>query len=221
MAQQIVDIGITGNDGTGDSIREAFSKLNGNCTELYSLFAQQQGNINTIQVDSTYLKMFTPQWQDSPFFVASGQSEATTIVNFNASKINMSGSIESDQFADLAEYYEGDALYEVGTVLAFGGDKEVTISTKHMDTRVAGVVSEKAAFKMYTDCAGLANCIALKGRVPVKVLGRVKKGDILVSAARAGFAIVNNDPKVGTIIGKSLNDKTTDGDGIVEASVGF
>jgi hypothetical protein len=38
MARQEVDIGIEGNDGTGDSIRESFKKVNTNFTELYAVF---------------------------------------------------------------------------------------------------------------------------------------------------------------------------------------
>jgi hypothetical protein len=38
MAKQEIDIGIEGNDGTGDSIRESFRKVNENFTELYAVF---------------------------------------------------------------------------------------------------------------------------------------------------------------------------------------
>ena len=38
MAKEEVDIGIEGNDGTGDSIRESFKKVNQNFTELYAVF---------------------------------------------------------------------------------------------------------------------------------------------------------------------------------------
>ena len=38
MARQDVDIGIEGNDGTGDSIRESFRKVNENFQELYAVF---------------------------------------------------------------------------------------------------------------------------------------------------------------------------------------
>jgi len=80
--------------------------------------------------------------------------------------------------ADLAENYEGDRDYEVGTVLVFGGDKEVTTTNVKNDTRVAGVVSNTAAFSMYEACPGLKNLVALQGRVPCKVVGKIKKGDI-------------------------------------------
>jgi hypothetical protein len=62
--------------------------------------------------------------------------------------------------------------------------------------------------------------IALQGRVPCKVLGRVQKGDLVVSSAIPGYGIVDNDPKVGTVIGKAVSNKTDDGKGIVEVVVG-
>ena len=38
MTQQLIDIGVQGNDGTGDSIRESFRKVNENFNEIYSVF---------------------------------------------------------------------------------------------------------------------------------------------------------------------------------------
>ena len=40
MAIRIIDIGIEGNDGTGDSIRTSFDKVNTNFQELYAVFGQ-------------------------------------------------------------------------------------------------------------------------------------------------------------------------------------
>ena len=123
--------------------------------------------------------------------------------------------------ADLAEYYEGDREYEVGTVLVFGGDNEVTTSNIKGDTRVAGVVSDNAAFVMYEACPGLKNLVALQGRVPCKVVGKIKKGDILVTSGIPGVAVVaGNDVKVGTVIGKALKDYDSDHIGILEIAVG-
>ena len=123
-------------------------------------------------------------------------------------------------YADLAEYYEADAEYDVGTVLVFGGEKEVTQSTKYTDRRVAGVVSEKAAYIMNTECPGIKACIALQGRVPVKVIGPVEKGDLLVTACQHGYAVVNNDPKVGTVIGKSLVTDSNYEPRLIEVAIG-
>jgi hypothetical protein len=132
-----------------------------------------------------------------------------------------SGTATSANYGDLAEKYLADADYEEGTVLVFGGVHEVTQSTIFNDRRVAGVISLKAAYTMNDKLVGdHVAVVALQGRVPVKVIGRVQKGDMLVSSGKPGYAIVNNDPKVGTVIGKSLEVKTTDGEGVVEAVVG-
>jgi hypothetical protein len=131
------------------------------------------------------------------------------------------GTATAARYADLAENYLADAAYDEGTVLVFGGVQEITASTVFNDRRVAGVVSTKPAHLMNSELQGdHVVALALQGRVPVKVIGRVQKGDILVTSGKKGYAIVNNDPKVGTVIGKSLENKTTDGDGIIEVVVG-
>ena len=130
------------------------------------------------------------------------------------------GSRMQATYADLAEYYEGDREYAVGTVLVFGGDKEVTESTTHRTTRVAGVVSDQSAYIMNASCPGIKTCVALQGRVPVNVIGTVAKGDMLVASSIPGYAVVDNDPKVGTVIGKAVGVKTDTDRGTVEAVVG-
>ena len=128
--------------------------------------------------------------------------------------------LEATYSADLAEYYEGDMTYEVGTVLVFGGDKEVTTTDEMNDTRVAGVVSNTAAYSMYAACPGFKNLIALQGRVPVKVVGRVRKGDMLTTSSTPGYAVKANDPKLGSIIGKALEDKDYGEAGTIQVAVG-
>jgi hypothetical protein len=129
--------------------------------------------------------------------------------------------LQATYSADLAEYYEGDREYEVGTVLVFGGDKEVTSSNIKGDTRVAGVVSNTAAFAMYEGCPGLKNLVALQGRVPCKVVGKIKKGDILITSGIAGVAVAaSDDVRVGTVVGKALTDYDSDHIGKIEIAVG-
>ena len=123
--------------------------------------------------------------------------------------------------ADLAENYLADAEYEPGTVLIFGGEYEVTTTTKKGDTRVAGVVTTNPATIMNSALEGdYVAGMALQGRVPCKVLGRVRKGDILVTASVPGYAIATDNPQVGTIVGKSLENKDTPEKGIIEVAVG-
>ena len=123
-------------------------------------------------------------------------------------------------YADLAEYYEGDQEYEEGTVLVFGGDKEVTVTTQMNDTRSAGVVSANPAYVMNGEQTGIKVCIALAGRVPVKVIGRVKKGDMLTTSATAGYAVKALNPTLGAVIGKALEDKDYGEAGMIQVAVG-
>jgi hypothetical protein len=123
-------------------------------------------------------------------------------------------------YADLAEYYEGDQVYEEGTVLVFGGDKEVTVTTQINDTRSAGVVSANPAYVMNDEQTGIKVCIALAGRVPCKVIGRVKKGDMLTTSATAGYAVKALNPTLGAVIGKALEDKDYGEAGMIQVAVG-
>ena len=122
-------------------------------------------------------------------------------------------------YADLAENYVSDADYEPGTVLDFGGEHEVTISTIDSSKRVAGVVSTDPAHLMNAGLTGEhVVTVALVGRVPVKVTGTIRKGDTMVSAGN-GRARADADPRVGTLIGKALED--FDGDeGTIEIVIG-
>jgi phage repressor protein C with HTH and peptisase S24 domain len=168
----------------------------------------------------THYIPFTQSTSGSATFGVSGDfsykpNDRTLTVPF------ITGEASKAKYADLAENYLADADYDEGTVLVFGGSLEVTANTVFNDRRVAGVVSSKPAYLMNNELKGdHVVAIALQGRVPVKVIGRVQKGDILVTSGKKGYAIVNNDPKVGTVIGKSLENKTTDGDGVIEAVVG-
>jgi hypothetical protein len=129
--------------------------------------------------------------------------------------------LQATYSADLAEYYEGDKEYEVGTVLVFGGDKEVTVTNTQGDNRVAGVVSNTAAFAMYEGCPGLKNLVALQGRVPCRVVGKIRKGEMLVTSKIPGVAVAGGkDIKVGTVVGKALVDYDSDHIGTIEIAVG-
>lgn len=123
-------------------------------------------------------------------------------------------------YADLAEWYTSDDEYEPGTVVVFGGDAEVTTTKFTGDSRVAGVVSTNPAYIMNVGCEGTRVCVALQGRVPVKVVGVIKKGDLITTSATPGYACKAMNPQVGTIIGKAIADKLDPGKGIVEVAVG-
>jgi len=133
----------------------------------------------------------------------------------------LNGQASSATFADLAERYVADESYEPGTVVVFGGEKELTVTNTKGDRKIAGVISTNPGFLMNKGLEGDTVVeLALTGRVPCKVIGRVEKGDMLVTSAIPGYAIVDNDPKLGTVIGKAVEDKDTDGKGVIEVVVG-
>ena len=123
------------------------------------------------------------------------------------------------QYADLAEKYTADAEYAPGTVVVFGGTAEVTVNAVDSDRRVAGIVSTNPGFLMNEGLdTEFTAAVALTGRVPTMVIGPVRKGDLMV-AAGLGRARAEQDPRVGTVIGKALED--FDGaEGTIEVVVG-
>ena len=123
------------------------------------------------------------------------------------------------QYADLAECYVSDTTYSPGTVVSFGGSHEITVSTTPGDQRVAGVVSTQPAYIMNNGCAGdYRTEVALVGKVPTRVTGQVHKGDMMISAGD-GRACACSEPKLGSVIGKSLEDFLGQ-DGIINVVVG-
>jgi hypothetical protein len=132
------------------------------------------------------------------------------------------GTATNALYADLAEKYLADQEYESGTVLQFGGDKEVTITTEANTNKIAGVVTTAPAFLM-NDQLNEENtvAVALQGRVPCKVIGKIAKGDMLVASAMPGVACAaEGEIKIGTVIGKSLEHYDSDQVGVIEIAIG-
>ena len=123
------------------------------------------------------------------------------------------------QYADLAENYVADDNYEIGTVVVFGGDAEITVTNEFADHRVAGVISANPAYLMNAAVSGLP--VALRGRVLVRVSGPVAKGDLLVTSTTPGYArSVGSDTGFGVrIFAKSLEVNTNNGTNIIEAVI--
>ena len=144
----------------------------------------------------------------------------TSTFSFNPLTNVLNVTAASAYYADLAERYEADSDYDFGTVLVIGGTKEVTISTNYADTRVAGIVSRNPAYMMNSEAGSDEThpYIALKGRVQCKVVGIIKKGDLLVTSTVAGHATVADDSYPGAIIGKALEDHS-EGFGVIEVKV--
>ena len=155
----------------------------------------------------------------TPAIVKSGTNGVGNIGQSDNKFNTIHGLATSAQYADLAEKYVADADYEPGTVLHFGGEAEVAQCDVDHCTRVAGVVSTQPAYRMNDGLeAEHVAMVALTGRVPTKVQGPVAKGDMMVSAGN-GHARAEANPKVGSVIGKALEN--FDGvEGIIEVVVG-
>ena len=122
-------------------------------------------------------------------------------------------------YADLAEVYEADTDYSPGTVVSFGGSKEVSISTQDADPTVAGVISANPSYLMNNGLtADHRAIVALTGRVPTSVTGTVSKGSMMISAGN-GRARACATPAMGTVIGKALENINGE-NGIIEIVVG-
>ena len=162
--------------------------------------------------------------------VSTGSITVGNIINANANGVGNIGSSStyfntifaqatSAQYADLAEHYESDANYVPGTVVVFGGYKEITVTEMQADARVAGAVSTQPAYLMNTQCAGLP--IALRGRVPVQVVGPVTKGDSLVTSTEPGYAeSIGQDTSYGqAVFAKALETDLAPGKKIITAVI--
>jgi hypothetical protein len=128
----------------------------------------------------------------------------------------------SAQYADLAEMYVSDQNYPPGTVVEFGGEYEITISTQSHSTSVAGIVSTNPSYLMNSTQQGEHVLpIALTGRVPCQVQGPVRKGDVLVASATPGVAQrIGANWQPGCILGKAIEIIETAEIKTIEVAVG-
>jgi hypothetical protein len=152
------------------------------------------------------------------------------VVNNNANGVGNIGSATtyfntvfakatSAQYADLAENYLADANYIPGTVVIFGGEQEITVTTETADERVAGVISTNPAYLMNSSEPGLP--VALRGKVPVQVVGPVTKGDSLITSTTPGAAISVGRSReyAQAVFAKALESNNSNGEKVILAVI--
>ena len=132
------------------------------------------------------------------------------------------GTATSALYADLAERFASDISYVPGTVMEIGGNAEVTSVKSDLSNNVFGVISSNPAYLM-NEGAGSNEThppIAMAGRVPVRVIGKVAKGARLVSAGNGiARAAAMDEANESNVIGRALENKYTDSEGVIEAVV--
>jgi hypothetical protein len=135
---------------------------------------------------------------------------------------NIYGTAIHARYADVAERFEADRPISPGTVVELGGAKEITAVAQELSENILGVISTNAAYLMNSGAGTDVTHppVAVSGRVPVRVIGTIRKGDRLVSAgnglARAG---ARNEISPWNVIGRALTSKSTPGEGVIEATV--
>jgi len=207
-------LSVTGNTITGGIKTDGYYYANGAAVS----FAGTYGNSNVANYLPTYngnVGGGTATFYGTTLTTGANTTAGTVTGNWTLT----AGSRWNATYADLAEWYCADQPYEPGTVLQFGGEQEVTIAGIETH-RVAGVVSTEPAYVMNSDfsCKDNGVILALTGRVPVKVKGKIEKGDMLVSAGE-GYAMASATPRIGTVIGKALNNFNGE-QGVIEVVVG-
>jgi hypothetical protein len=201
--------GLTGNvssSGSTVAIRDSSGQL------FATAFKGNSDSTDRLKIDNTAVD--TGATYFSAKTTASGNTIAARDPAGNLFAVLFDGTATAARYADLAEKYLPDAEYEVGTVMMIGGDKEVTASK--WGKRAIGVISSNPAFMMNKDLEG-GVYVALKGRVPVKVIGRIRKGDNLI-AADNGYAVMAV-PHASGVFAVALESSDDEGVKVIEALV--
>ena len=196
-------IGLTGNVYAAGNVNAVLGVFSGNVTGANL-------NAGTGNVNATY-GVFSSN-------VVAANVRVTGNVNANY----LVGTSINALYADLAERFEADAYYTPGTVLAIGGTAEVTVENEELSENVFGVISTRAGYLMNSGAGPNETHppVAVNGRVPVRVVGKVSKGDRLVSAGN-GLARAGSKSEITpfNVIGRSLENKLTDQEGTILAIV--
>jgi hypothetical protein len=181
-------------------------------------------NVSTSNVANTV------SWQPVHFgnsiiagiYASNGVANVTASGTISGNWTLTAGSRLNATYADLAERFEADRIYDYGTVVELGGEKEITAVKQDASETVFGVISDTAGYLMNA-LAGDDKThppVAMTGRVAVKVLGRVKKGDRLISAGDGlARAAQQGEATAFNTIGRALEDKIADDQGKVLAAV--
>lgn len=186
------------------------------------------GNVTT--TSPATLPSITKSGADGVGNIASPANRFNTVhaINFIGTEFtghftgNVSGTAMTANYADLAERFETDTPLTPGTVVELGGFKEITTAIQELSENVFGVISTLPGF-LLNGAAGndvTHPPVAVSGRVPVRVVGVVAKGDRLVNAGNGvARAATRDEITAFNVIGRAVGNKTTTGEGTVEAIV--
>jgi hypothetical protein len=137
------------------------------------------------------------------------------------------GTATSARYADLAERYRADRVYTPGTIVMLGGDQQITLAIGQGTLSMFGVISTSPGLMLNSNAGDDSThpYVALAGQVPVRVVGRVHKGQRLITSNVDGCAEAVNDSQLDSInylaiIGRALENKDSVEEGKVLVAVG-
>jgi hypothetical protein len=185
-----VDTKISGDINTAVGGISTTSIINGNS----SVSVVFNGNTTITRGNSTHT-----EFTDSGIVLATGTFQG-----------NLAGNAASANYADLAEKYTTNSELTPGTVVMVCDHEDHELETCSETGFPVGVVSTQPAFLMNSALEN-GQAIALKGRVPTRVLGAVKKGDLLFAGAN-GCAVKSGVYKVAV----ALESNADEGEKLVE-----
>lgn len=169
-------------DFTNSAVGTLFEKATG---DVYTKIASGMYDkvsrkiISQTEMDSRYARLATSNTLSGSILPS---DDITYDIGSSTAKWNnmyaktFNGNATSANYADLAEKYESDKEYAIGTVVEVGGDKEITL---WVGGPLAGVISEKPGFKLNEESEG--QYVALKGKVPVLCEGDIFKGQYCIA----------------------------------------
>ncbi|AXH72710.1 MAG: peptidase G2 [Caudoviricetes sp.] len=203
-----------------DQINSQLTVINGDIVTINSDISNIQKEIDKINADSVKYVYKNNSIPDNNVYSGDLGSATSAYSTIYATMFN--GTALRANWADLAEIYETDYNYSIGTVVRIGGNKEVTQTTSFKDNKILGVISDKPAYLMNSSkIDDTHQPIALVGRVFVRIIGTVKKGDFIVSSHIQGVG-VSYDYKVSSleVIGISLEDSEIENEKLIMCYVG-
>ena len=175
-----------------------------------------------ISVSGTAINFTNNDTNGNINFVINKAGVPTTAMTINGSTGAITGNQIDANYADVAERFASDTEYAPGTVVELGGIAEITMASTELSESVFGVISTRAAYLMNSKAGtDLTHPpVAMTGRVPVRVIGQVTKGDRLVSAGNGlARAAKSGEATSFNVIGRALESKTSTEEGAVEAIV--
>ena len=179
-----------------------------------SFVGEDENYVNGTYTDATKRMLTNANWVRN--YTLSGSSGLArkasneTITGSWTFTQDINGTAVKAKWADLAESYQADAEYPAGTLVCFGGEKEITVATSHANA----VVSEQPALHMNAEMEnGLP--IALSGRVRVRVVGKVEKFDKIILSDLGGVGVADNCSCGTCVVGRALESKETEEEGLV------